>query len=69
MALGVPRTRKWHTSMHTWAPRHVWRAPRGHNSTGPSAAYLLLALARECLKTCAVSPLEQPWAQCHGSML
>ncbi|RVW40884.1 RNA-directed DNA polymerase-like [Vitis vinifera] len=30
-ALGIPRTHERHSSMHTWAPRHVWRAPcHGH---------------------------------------
>ena len=25
--LGVSRTHRRHSSMHTWAPRHMWRAP------------------------------------------
>ncbi|RVW22384.1 hypothetical protein CK203_096042 [Vitis vinifera] len=44
--LGVPRTHGWHSSTHTWAPQHVWRAPRGSNGTGLNTAYLLPAQAR-----------------------
>ena len=47
--LGMPRTRGWHSSTHTWAPRHVWRAPSGSNGMGPNTAYLLPAQARRCL--------------------
>ncbi|RVW86184.1 hypothetical protein CK203_046111 [Vitis vinifera] len=51
IALGVPRTHRRHSSTHTWAPRHVWHAPRGRNGIGHGVAYLFLALARGCLKT------------------
>ena len=61
--LGMPRTRGWHSSTHTWAPRHAWRAPRGRNNTGPGAAYLFLEQARGHLS------LVQPasWGS-HGLM-
>ena len=44
--LGMPRTHEWYSSKHTWVPRHVWRAPHGHNSMGHGATYLLLVLAQ-----------------------
>ena len=43
--------------MHTWAPRHVWRAPHGRNGMGPSADYLLPALAQGCLKDLCTEPV------------
>ena len=46
------------TQARTWVPQQVWCAPRGRNDMRPITAYLLLALARERLKTCVVSPLE-----------
>ena len=46
IVLGVPRTYKRDLSTHTWAPRHVWCAPRGCNGTGPGVAYLLSTQAR-----------------------
>ncbi|RVX00463.1 hypothetical protein CK203_037018 [Vitis vinifera] len=44
--LGIPRTHERHSSMHTWAPRHVWRAPCRHNGTEHGSTYLLLVLTR-----------------------
>ena len=66
--LGVPRTHRRHSSTHTWAPWHVWCAPRGHNDTGLGAACLLPMLARGRLKTCVISRLKKPWTQCHSLM-
>nr|CAN68508.1 hypothetical protein VITISV_005243 [Vitis vinifera] len=44
--LGMPRTHGHDSSTHTWAPRHVWCAPRGRNDMGLGAAYPLPAQAR-----------------------
>ena len=44
--LGLPRAHRRHSSTHTWAPWHVWRAPCGRNSMGLGAAYLFPMLAR-----------------------
>ena len=44
--LNVPRTHEQHSSMHTWAPRHVQCSPRGRNGTGPGITYLIPALAQ-----------------------
>ena len=49
MALGVPKTHRRDSSTHTWAPRHVWCAPCGHNGTGSGVAYLIPTQARGCL--------------------
>ena len=66
--LGMPRTHGRDSSMHTWAPQHVWCALHGRNGTGPGTTYPLPAQARGCPKPCAVSQLRKPWAQCHGLM-
>ena len=65
-ALGVPKTLGRHTSTHTWAPRHMRRAPRGHNDTRPGANYLIPALAWEHLKDSCTEPIRDamgamPW--------
>ncbi|KAL6332409.1 hypothetical protein AAG906_004985 [Vitis piasezkii] len=44
-ALGIPRTHERHSSMHTWAPRHVWRAP-----TCPGHGHLDMAWAHTSVK-------------------
>ena len=93
---GVPWTHGWHSSTHTWAPRHVWCAPRdcnpalaqGHLSLVQRASYrshetnamvrwgtrriassspwwLCMAQGRNALCT----RKEEPWTQCHGSLL
>ena len=48
--LGVLRTHRWHSSTHTWTPRHVWCVPYGRNGMGLGTAYLLPTLAQGHLR-------------------
>ena len=53
---------------HTWAPRHVWCAPRGRNGLGAWRDLSPPRTGTRAPKPCAMSQLRKPWAQCHGLM-